>query len=67
MVKREIEPRLVTVQEAAMLLGLSVWTVRGWAYRGVIASNKLGTRLCVPISEIERVIRESSRPRVEQR
>jgi excisionase family DNA binding protein len=56
--------RLLTVQACADQLGLSVWTVRLWAYQGKIASHKLGSRLMVSQSEIDRIISESERPRV---
>jgi excisionase family DNA binding protein len=56
--------RLLTVQTCADQLGLSVWTVRLWAYNGKIASHKLGSRLMVSQSEMDRVISESERPRV---
>ena len=56
--------KLVGVSEAGNALGLSKWTVRAWAYSGKIASHKVGARLMVSVEEIERVIRESERPRI---
>ena len=56
-------PKLLTIQAAAATLGLSVWTLRSWAYSGKICSNKLGRRLMVPAAEIDRLIAESERPR----
>jgi excisionase family DNA binding protein len=39
--------RLVSVGQAAERLGLSIWTLRNWAYAGKIASCKLGARLLI--------------------
>jgi excisionase family DNA binding protein len=58
--------RLVSVAAAADRLGLSVWTLRNWAYAGKLASCKLGGRLLIPESEIERAITESLRPAVQR-
>jgi len=57
---------LLTMAEFARRLSISVWTARSWAYRGRIASVKLGARLQVPASEIVRVVAEGMRPRVIQ-
>ena len=64
MAKKE-HRELVGVDEAAHILGgLSPWTVRGMAYRGRIASHKIGTRLMFDRAELDRVISESERPRL---
>lgn len=55
---------LLNVNAAAEQLGLSHWTLRAWAYAGKIASNKLGTRLMIPQSEVDRLISETERPRL---
>lgn len=59
----------LSVQEAGKLTGLSPWTWRAWAYQGKVASVKLGTarrsRLLIPRSEIDRVMHDSLRPRLE--
>lgn len=60
----ETQAKLVGVKQAGLALGISLWTVRSWAYSGKIASHKVGARLLVSVEEIERVIRESERPRV---
>jgi len=60
-------PKLLTVQAASVALGLSVWTLRAWAYAGKISSNKLGRRLMVSTAEIDRLIAESERPRLEKK
>ena len=56
--------RLLTVQKAAARLGISVWTLRQMAYSGRVSSHKIGTRLLIAEDEVERIIRESERPRL---
>lgn len=51
------------VKDAARTLGISVWTLRKKAYDGNVASVKIGAKLLIPESEIERLIREGTRPR----
>ena len=51
------------VKDAAARLGISVWTLRKKAYGGDIDSVKIGVKLLIPESEIERLIREGMRPR----
>jgi excisionase family DNA binding protein len=62
----EFESEVIRVQEFARRLQISVWTARGWAYRGKIASCKVGKRLLIPSSEVARLIAENTRPRLEQ-
>lgn len=64
------EPEYLSPRGVEERFPISRWTVRQWAYTGRIASVKLGGpkgRLLIPISEIERVFRESLRPRVQTR
>jgi excisionase family DNA binding protein len=56
------EDRLARIPEAASRLGLSVWTLRAWIQEGKIASNKLGGRRLIPVSEIERLIKSTHVP-----
>jgi excisionase family DNA binding protein len=58
--------QLISVYEAADMLGLSPWTMRAHAYKGRISSHKIGTRLLFDRAEIERVIAESERPRLRE-
>jgi excisionase family DNA binding protein len=53
---------LVSVKEFARLLSISVWAARKWAYAGKIASVKLGSRLQIPATEVERIIEQNLRP-----
>jgi hypothetical protein len=56
--------RLQSIKDFAASLGISVWTVRGWAYRGRIASVKLGARMMIPTTELDRLIQENLRPAI---
>lgn len=58
--KAEQVERLVPIPETAEFLGVSKWTIRKWVQIGAIASNKLGGRRLIPLSEIQRLI-ESTR------
>jgi predicted site-specific integrase-resolvase len=62
----DVRPELLPVKSFAARLGVSVWTARGWCYRGTVASVKIGSKLLVPIGEVERIIGENMRPRIEQ-
>jgi hypothetical protein len=54
------------VDQAEMLTSISRWTWRRWASCGRIQSIKLGGRLLIAVAEIERLIAENTRPRLEQ-
>lgn len=60
-----IERKYRSVKEAENYSGLSAWFWRRQAYAGSIESFKVGTRLLIPISEIDRVLEEGRRPRLE--
>jgi excisionase family DNA binding protein len=47
------------VREAAQLLGVSVWTLRDLFYNGKIRAHRLGNKLLIPASEIDRLLAES--------
>lgn len=52
----------VSVKEAKALTGISDWTWRGWADSGICASVKMGHRILIPTSEIQRLLSEGLRP-----
>ena len=52
------------VKEAEAKTGVSRWTWRRWAYDGRVSSVKLGSRLLIPTSEVERIIAAGTRPAV---
>lgn len=66
----EVKREYLSVQEAAVLTGLSPWTFRAWAYSGRVSSVKLGSgqraRLLIPRTEIDRILSEGLRPRLER-
>lgn len=57
--------RYLGVDMAEKVYGLSRWTIRRWAYDGKIASVKMGRRLMIPVSELERLVTEGTRPALE--
>ena len=65
--RTQTQHKLLTVQEAAQTLNLSVWTLRSWAYAGRISSHKLGKRLMVSQDELDRILAETERPRLKGR
>lgn len=58
-----VQRKLISVAEAEQITGMSQWTWRRWAYAGRVESVKLGSRLMIPVAEVERVTREGTRPR----
>lgn len=66
MVGQSKEAQFLGVAEAEMLTGVSRWTWRRWVYDGRVASVKLGKRLLIPVGEIERLVSENTRPRLDR-
>lgn len=64
MSRPRIDPRYYGVSEAETLTGISKWTWRKWAYDGKIGSVKFGSRLLIPVEEIDRLVSENTRARV---
>jgi excisionase family DNA binding protein len=64
--KRKMKTEYLGVAEAESMTGVSRWTWRRWAYDGKIASVKLGKRLVIPASEIERLVAANTRPALER-
>jgi hypothetical protein len=60
-----VEKEFLSVTEAETLSGMSRWTWRSYAYKGKIASTKVGKRLLIPLTEVRRVLAEGTRPRLE--
>ncbi len=54
--------RLLNVNDVAGLLGVSIHTVYAWAARGQLPVVKVGTRTMFESREIQRWVRERSRP-----
>jgi len=51
-------PLLVDVSTAGKLLSVSKHTIRSWHYSGKLEGRKLGSRLLIPFSEVERIANE---------
>jgi len=56
------DTRMLTLAQAARLLGLKPVTLRAWASRRKLAIHRLGRAIRVPASEIERLLNESFVP-----
>lgn len=59
---KDVSQEFFSVVDAGKYTGSSPWTWRQMAYRGKVASVKLGTRLLIPRAEVERVMRQGTRP-----
>ena len=59
---KQLKPTLQGVQDAADNLGISPWTLRGFAYSGKISSVKIGTRLMFKSQDIDAFIEANTRP-----
>jgi excisionase family DNA binding protein len=62
-----IHTELLSIDAAAKLLGLRAVTVRQWASARRIARVKLGRRVLIPSSEVERLIEQSLIPALPER
>jgi hypothetical protein len=60
-----MQPEYVSVDTAEIMTDRSRWSWRKDAYAGRIASCKVGRRLLIPLTEIQRVMSEGMRPRAE--
>jgi excisionase family DNA binding protein len=58
----ELIDRLIPIADAAEALGTSLSTVRWWVQIGKIGSNKPGRQRLIPVSEVNRIIRETRTP-----
>jgi excisionase family DNA binding protein len=61
----DIKQTLFSVCELEAMSGVSRWTWRRWAYSGKIESVKLGTRLLIRLSAVERIVAENTRTRIQ--
>lgn len=59
---KEVPDPLLSIPEAASRLGLRPVTIRFWAASRKIARVKLGRRVLIPSSEIQRLIEASTIP-----
>ena len=49
------EPLALGIREAARLLSVSSWSVRRWIRQNKIRAVRIGRRVLVPSSEVERL------------
>lgn len=56
----EIGP-VLSIENAALRISISPWTLRKWVGAKKISYTKIGHRIGIPLSEIERVLRENLR------
>lgn len=54
--------RLISLDDAADRIGLSVWTLRRWVCQGRLPSVKLGGRRLLAESTIETLVAKGMRP-----
>lgn len=62
---KHIAPEYIGVDEAEIMTGRSRWSWRKDAYSGRIASCKVGRRLLLPLAEVNRIMAEGMRPRID--
>ena len=55
----------VPLKEAAEILGISSHTLRVWTRKRRISSYRIGKKVMFSIDELERVVSDSERPRVQ--
>jgi excisionase family DNA binding protein len=53
-----VKPRVVSIPEAARLLGLSQATIRAWVYRRRLHHVRLGRRVMIPIETVDKILSE---------
>jgi hypothetical protein len=61
----EVKADLLPIKIFAARLGVSVWSARRWCYQGTVASVKIGAKLLVPTEEVQRIISDNMRPRLQ--
>jgi excisionase family DNA binding protein len=60
--KRKVK-KLLSVEDAAGLLGISKWTVRSYIRDGRLKPVRLGRRVLLAEDELERLVAEGQEPR----
>jgi excisionase family DNA binding protein len=61
------QAKLLSIEQTAEILGLRPVTVRQWAAARKITRVKLGRRVLIPVTEIERLIEASTIPALPER
>jgi excisionase family DNA binding protein len=61
------QAQLLSIPQVAARLGLKPVTIRQWAMRRKLSRVKLGRRVLIPATEIERLIEASTIPALPER
>jgi excisionase family DNA binding protein len=56
-----VAPRLITIQEAAKVLGGTTWNVRRLIWNGKLPYVKVGKRFNIPVEALEIFVSENQR------
>jgi excisionase family DNA binding protein len=56
----EPKPIAVSVTRAAALIGVSKWTIRQYARTGMLPIARLGRRMVVPMSALEKLVQDAT-------
>ncbi|HZY60886.1 MAG TPA: hypothetical protein VFE38_00060 [Edaphobacter sp.] len=59
---QRVEAELLSPKQCGVISNESSWTWRARAYRGVVASVKMGRLLRIPAAEVRRLIDSNTRP-----
>ncbi len=59
---RDFKERLLSIDDTAICLGLSPWTIRAWLRDGKLNSHKIGKRRLIPASEVARLLEQTFKP-----
>jgi len=59
-----VEPLYVSVMDAEKITSVSRWTWRHYCYQGLLDYCKVGGRLLIPLTELQRLLEEGTRFRV---
>ena len=54
----ELQPVTVSIDQAAAMLSLSKHTIRKYEREGLIKSTRVGTRILIPVDEVNRIAKE---------
>ena len=53
-----MEPLAVDLEQASKIIPLSIHTLRAYERKGLIKATRVGRRVLIPISELQRIVRE---------
>jgi excisionase family DNA binding protein len=56
-----IAPLLLGIEDVALMLGISPWTVRKYVANGILPSVRIGRRVLIEPGEIQKLIEQNRR------